>query len=132
MRQRRAFDVQALAERSRNGPCFICEFLKGTPGYEHIEVFRTQDAVVFLNKFPTLFGYVLVAPLQHREQVTGAFSENEFLDLQRIIYRAWLLAPAARRGNPKVKSSLKRAVDRSTQPRRCMARRAPMRNPASV
>jgi diadenosine tetraphosphate (Ap4A) HIT family hydrolase len=42
---------------------------------------------VFLNKYPTLFGYVLVAPLRHVEQVTGDFTEPDYLDLHRLIYR---------------------------------------------
>ena len=41
----------------------------------------------FLSKYPTLFGYTIVAPKAHREQVTGDFSEIEYLDLQRFVYR---------------------------------------------
>lgn len=87
MRRKLPFDVRKMLERSLKGPCFICEFLHGTPGYEHIEVCRTSDAVAFLNKYPTLFGYVLVAPLQHREQVMGDFSEDEFVALQRLVFQ---------------------------------------------
>ena len=87
MHRKVAFDVGGLAERAVSGPCFICEYLNGRPGYEHIEVARTPDAVAFLNKFPTLYGYVLVAPIKHLEQVTGDFNEDAFVALQRLIFR---------------------------------------------
>ncbi len=67
--------------------CFICEFLAGNSRYEHHTIAETDSCVVFLNRFPTLFGYVLVAPKDHREQVTGDFDEVEYLDLQRLIFR---------------------------------------------
>ena len=44
--------------------------------------------------YPTLYGYTLVAPRQHREQVTGDFTLDEYLALQRIVYR---VAEALRR-----------------------------------
>jgi diadenosine tetraphosphate (Ap4A) HIT family hydrolase len=36
-----------------------------------------------------LFGYdyVLVAPKEHREQVTGDFTMEEYIELQRLVYR---------------------------------------------
>src|SRR5204863_5214575 len=34
-----------------------------------------------------LHGYTLVAPLEHREQVTGDFSVDEYLELQKRVYR---------------------------------------------
>ena len=32
-------------------------------------------------------GYTLVAPKEHREQVTGDFTMEEYLGLQRLVYR---------------------------------------------
>jgi histidine triad (HIT) family protein len=80
------FDVARLVSRAASGRCFICEFLKGTADYEHVTVCETDSAVAFLNKYPTLFGHVIVAPKEHREQVTGDFSEGEYLELQRFIF----------------------------------------------
>jgi diadenosine tetraphosphate (Ap4A) HIT family hydrolase len=80
-------DLEVLSAPARAGRCFICEFLKGAPDFAHYEVARTAQAVAFLNKYPTLFGYVLVAPLQHIEQVTGGFDETAYLEMQRFIYR---------------------------------------------
>ncbi len=87
MRERTPIDLEILSAPARAGLCFICEFLKGNPAFAHHEVARTKDAVAFLNKYPTLFGYVLVAPLAHAEHVTGSFDEASYLELQRFIFR---------------------------------------------
>jgi diadenosine tetraphosphate (Ap4A) HIT family hydrolase len=86
--QRLPFDLTAYEQRVRRGPCFICELLAGNPEYRHLVVYRDDTAVVFLNKYPVLYGYLLVAPVAHREQVTGDFSLEEYLALQHVIYRA--------------------------------------------
>ena len=75
-----------LARLSANGECLICQFLAGVAGREHIVIAETDTAVAFLNKFPTLYGYVLVAPRQHVEQVTGDFTLAAYLALQQFIY----------------------------------------------
>ncbi len=87
MREREPIDLKILSAAARAGRCFICEFLKGNPDFAHHEVARTGIAVAFLNKYPTLFGYVLVAPLAHVEQVTGGFDEASYLEIQRFVYR---------------------------------------------
>jgi len=51
-------------------------------------VYEDEATVVFLDKYPTLYGYTLVAPREHREQATGDFTLEEYLALQRVIYRA--------------------------------------------
>lgn len=80
-------DVEAYARRCQTGPCFICEIVAGNPDYEHRIVYEDDATVAFLNKYPTLYGYVLVAPREHREQATGDFTLEEYLALQRGIYR---------------------------------------------
>lgn len=87
MSRTKAFDEQAYIEQITTGPCFICEMLAGNPDYAHHLVYQDEHAVVFLNKYPTLDGYTLVAPRTHREQVTGDFSPAEYLQLQALIYR---------------------------------------------
>jgi diadenosine tetraphosphate (Ap4A) HIT family hydrolase len=78
-------DVSSL--RPSPDSCFICKFIDQLPGYGHVKVYETENAVAFLNKIPTLFGYVLIAPKQHLEQVTGSFTLSEYLDLQQFIYQ---------------------------------------------
>jgi diadenosine tetraphosphate (Ap4A) HIT family hydrolase len=80
-------DVEAYIRRSRHGPCFVCELVAGNPEYRHHVVYQDDMAIAFLNRYPTLLGYTLVAPKEHREQVTGDFTLQEYLDLQRVIYR---------------------------------------------
>ena len=48
---------------------------------------------MFLNKYPVLYGYMLVAPREHRVQATGDLTLQEYLQLQRLIY---LVAEALR------------------------------------
>ena len=85
-RSRTPFDVEALVNRSTSGKCFVCEFLKGNPEYSHYTIAETKESIAFLSKYPTLYGYVIVAPKAHAEQVTGDFSEAEYLKLQKLIY----------------------------------------------
>ena len=87
MIERVPIEVDKLVQRSTSGRCFVCEFLRGNQDYEHIMVAETRDAIAFLNKYPTLFGYVIVAPKEHREQVTGDFDEAQYLELQKFIFR---------------------------------------------
>jgi ATP adenylyltransferase len=69
------------------GRCFICEMLGGNPEFRHHVVYEDDRAVAFLNRYPTLYGYVLVAPKEHREQVTGDYSRDEYLALQAVVHR---------------------------------------------
>lgn len=73
--------------RGLAGTCFICEMVSGNPEYAHHVVYENQDTIVFVDKYPTLYGYVLVAPKEHREQATGDFTREEYLRLQDVVYR---------------------------------------------
>ncbi len=90
---RKPFDTQTYVRRITNDPCFICEMIAGRANDNHI-VYQDEYVIVFLNKYPTLYGYVLVAPVKHREQVTGDFTMDEYLALQRTVYQ---VAEAVRR-----------------------------------
>ncbi len=85
--QWRSFDLQSYIRDIQTRPCFICEMVAGNPVYAHEIVYEDEVAVAFLNKYPPLYGYVLVAPREHREQVTGDFSPTEYLAMQQVIYR---------------------------------------------
>jgi len=92
--QRQPFDFQTYVRDIQTRPCFICEMVARNPAYTHEIVYEDDRAIVFLNKYPPLYGYVLVAPREHREHVTGDFTPAEYLALQQIIYR---VAEAVRR-----------------------------------
>ena len=83
-----------LAESRR--ACYLCEVASGRDT-RHALVYEDDLTIAFLNRFPTLYGYVIVAPREHREQVTGDFSEDEYAALQRVVHR---VGEAVRRAVP--------------------------------
>jgi len=85
--RRLPIDLATYGRRSREDPCFICRIVARDPGKVHHLVYEDERAIAFLNKYPTLYGYTLVAPRDHREQIAGEFSVDEYLALQRVIHR---------------------------------------------
>jgi diadenosine tetraphosphate (Ap4A) HIT family hydrolase len=94
---RQPVDVDDYVRRVCQGSCFICELVAGNPDYHHHIIYQDDTAIAFLNKYPTLYGYTLVAPKEHLEQVTSDFTLHEYLALQRVVYR---VAEALRRVVP--------------------------------
>ena len=86
MNTKKPFDLDAYMEQIQNGPCFICEMIAGRLQGNHV-IYQNDEFIAFLNKYPTLYGYALVAPITHREQVTGDFTLDEYLSLQRAVYQ---------------------------------------------
>jgi ATP adenylyltransferase len=98
MTARRPIDLAAYTRRVRGGPCFLCSIAAHEPIYnEHHIIYEDEAALVFLSKYPTLYGYTLIAPRAHREHVMGDFTPDEYLGLQRLIYR---VGEAIRRAVP--------------------------------
>ena len=86
---------ERVQDAARAGRCFICELVAGTR--PHPVVYEDDRALAFLSRWPVLEGYTLVAPKEHREQVTGDFGEDEYVDLQRVVHR---VGEALRRAVP--------------------------------
>lgn len=86
MNNRKSFDLDAYIEQIQKSSCFICEMIAGRLQGNHV-IHQTDEFIAFLNKYPTLYGYTLVAPIAHREQVTGDFTLDEYLNLQRAVYQ---------------------------------------------
>jgi diadenosine tetraphosphate (Ap4A) HIT family hydrolase len=84
--RRRRIDFDAV-RRELAGRCFICELLAGNPEYAHHVVYEDERSIAFLQRFQTLYGYVLVAPKEHRERVVADFSADEYLALQAVVHR---------------------------------------------
>lgn len=93
--ERARFDVASYEARVQSNPCFICRVVDGTIERRHHIVHRDDDFVVFLNAYPTLVGYLLVAPVEHREAVVTDFTEDEYVRLQRLIHRVGRAISAA-------------------------------------
>jgi diadenosine tetraphosphate (Ap4A) HIT family hydrolase len=88
-------DVAEYHRRARAGPCFLCEVAAGR--LPHHVVHEDECAIAFLNRYPTVRGYAIVAPKEHREEVTGDFTEEEYVELQRLVHR---VGEAIRRAVP--------------------------------
>lgn len=86
MNTRKPFDLDAYIEHIQNSPCFICELIAGRLNGNHV-IYQNDEFIAFLNKYPVLHGYALVAPVAHKEQVTGDFTLDEYLSLQRAVYQ---------------------------------------------
>ena len=93
MPSHKPFDLDHYLHHIQNSPCFICEMIAGRLNNNHI-IYQDEVFIAFLNKYPTLYGYALVAPIAHKEQVTGDFTLEEYLALQRGVYQ---VAEAVRR-----------------------------------
>jgi diadenosine tetraphosphate (Ap4A) HIT family hydrolase len=86
MLPRKSFDYETYVKGIQTNPCFVCQIVAGEKdGPAHI-VYENEEAIVFLNKYPTLYGYTLVAPKVHKEQVTADFTLQEYLSIQKLIY----------------------------------------------
>jgi diadenosine tetraphosphate (Ap4A) HIT family hydrolase len=80
-----AYEDQVRAA-ARDETCFICSIVAGQRD-DHLVVFRDDVCIAFLAKWPTLLGYTLVAPLEHRTDVIDAFTADEYVELQRRVHR---------------------------------------------
>jgi histidine triad (HIT) family protein len=85
--ERIEFDLASYVERAQTGPCFICGIARGDESLPAHVVFRDERHIAFLPNFHVLLGYVLVAPIEHREAVVGEFSLEEYLQLQEVVHR---------------------------------------------
>ena len=88
MSERRVpFDLDGYAARVRNGPCFVCRIVRGEHDLPTHVVHRDDAHIAFLPNFHVLLGYVLVAPIEHREAVVDDFDLDEYLALQSLVHR---------------------------------------------
>src|SRR5215212_3641615 len=81
-------DLDAHVKRVRTGPCFVCGIVSRDPAFpDHHIVYEDEGAIAFLAMNPTQYGYTLVAPKEHKEQVAGDFTVEEYLGLHRVVHR---------------------------------------------
>lgn len=79
------FDTAAYVERSRSGDCFVCCVAAGTSPRREFIVHRDDHQIAFLPNFHVQRGYVLVAPIEHRDGVVEDFALDEYLALQTVV-----------------------------------------------
>jgi diadenosine tetraphosphate (Ap4A) HIT family hydrolase len=80
-------DMEAMHHGFRTEPCFICTVVQGEVRFPENIIYENDRALVFLDAYPRAYGYTLVTPKEHREQVTADFTMEEYIDLQRLVYR---------------------------------------------
>jgi ATP adenylyltransferase len=80
-------DMEAMHHGFRTEPCFVCTMVQGEVRFPENIIYEDERVFVFLDAYPRAYGYTLVAPKEHREQVTGDFMMEEYLELQRLVYR---------------------------------------------
>jgi diadenosine tetraphosphate (Ap4A) HIT family hydrolase len=80
-------DMEAMHRGFRTDPCFMCRMVDGDILFPENIVYEDERFLVFLDGYPRAYGYTLVAPKEHREQVTGDFTVEEYIGLQRLVYR---------------------------------------------
>src|SRR5438552_9728095 len=81
-----AFDLERYVRRVTDGPCFVCAFVEGRPDHRHHVVYEDDDTVAFLNRYPTLLGYCLLAPKRHLESWVHDMQPPEYLRFQGIVH----------------------------------------------
>lgn len=79
--------ARQVRESRDAGRCFICRIVSDSHSYSHQVIYEDGETIAFLNRYPTLLGYCLVAPRRHAEDWVRELDEAEFLALQRVIRR---------------------------------------------
>ncbi len=78
-------DMKTLHQGFQTGPCFICQIVAKNPQFSAHIIYEDEKTIAFLDKYPRQYGYTLVAPKEHLEQVTGDFDLGHYLKLQRLV-----------------------------------------------
>jgi diadenosine tetraphosphate (Ap4A) HIT family hydrolase len=82
------------APSAATGICSICQLVESSSvAPAPALIWRDKDTIAAVDPFPTTYGQIIVAPVAHREAVTGDFTLHQFLALQRVVYA---VAEAAR------------------------------------
>ena len=88
------FDFAEYERRRLTRVCYVCAIAAGESDFEH-EILYSDDAhIAFLNRYPTLVGYALVAPRAHIEQVVSGFTEEAYLSIMALVRRVALAVEA--------------------------------------
>jgi diadenosine tetraphosphate (Ap4A) HIT family hydrolase len=80
-------DMEAMHHGFRIQPCFVFRMVDGDVRFPRNIIHEDDETLVFLDGYLRAYGYTLVAPKEHREQVTADFPVEKYLDLQRLVYR---------------------------------------------
>ncbi len=73
------------SDEQAKGTCFLCEYQKLGEGHPHV-VCQDEHTVVVLNKFPYNNGHLLIAPREHKADLTD-LTDDELLACARQLQR---------------------------------------------
>jgi diadenosine tetraphosphate (Ap4A) HIT family hydrolase len=79
-------NMKALHHTFQTAPCFVCEIIGSGPDRAAHIVYEDDRFIAFLDKYPRQYGYTLISPKRHLEQVTAAFDLGDYLALQTLVY----------------------------------------------
>lgn len=85
--ERYQIDWESYVHRAQTGPCFICKIIKGDRDLPTHWVYQDDQVIAFLDNYPRAVGYTLVAPRRHLEQVTGDFTPEDYVAVQKRVHR---------------------------------------------
>jgi diadenosine tetraphosphate (Ap4A) HIT family hydrolase len=85
---KKPFDIEGYTQRVQSGPCFVCALVARHPDQPRQPfVYEDDDTIAFLTRYPTLWGYSLVAPKRHVEQLAADLDIGEYLRIQTVVYQ---------------------------------------------
>lgn len=61
--------IEYIQQEKSDDHCFICEILKEDKDKKNLILFRGENAIVLLNKYPYIAGHLMVAPKQHIAEI---------------------------------------------------------------
>ncbi|MFD0556258.1 histidine triad (HIT) family protein/ATP adenylyltransferase [Stackebrandtia endophytica] len=87
MSRRIPFDIAAYERLIISTDCFICRIVAGETENPHHVIWEDDRYIAFLNRYPTLPGYLLVSPKRHLVDVVRDLDTADYLDLQAVVHR---------------------------------------------
>ena len=75
-------DLEAYVGTGKDRTLFVAPLWRRTPVPDRHIIYEDEGAIAFLAMNPTQYGYTLVAPKEHKEQLAGDFSLEEYLGLR--------------------------------------------------
>lgn len=78
--------IRSLIDEANEEGCFLCRYWEQQPDRdpENRVLWRTERTYVVMNRFPYTNGHLLIAPGDHKGELTD-LNEEELIDLSRVV-----------------------------------------------
>jgi diadenosine tetraphosphate (Ap4A) HIT family hydrolase len=87
MSDRYKMDWGSYHHRARTGACFVCQIVARHKDFPAEIVYEDDIVIAFLDKYPRVAGYTLLAPRADCQNVTADFTSASYLEIQRRLHR---------------------------------------------